>query len=258
MRGDDHSFPIGVQVARGRWTIRESLAGTQDRGVYRASGPALVAMALQVEPSARRDAWTSLSPPYPIAGIAQLLAIDEITFAPDELTYDVLVAAEPYGAPLTKYRPPRVRALGADLATIVARAHAAGYVMGSIRPECVYAEGDTCTGIVPFIERFHAIGRSPCFGVGPAYASMYMSPERARGTAITAASDVFCLCATLAYLFGGSPPFGDESLLAQLEAILAGQLRPMILPAIVRAGLEPDAHRRPSSAAIAAALARPS
>jgi hypothetical protein len=251
---DRDPFPIGAPIAHGRWTISEALAGSFERGVYRARGecPALVAIAGQVSPTARRDAWARFSLPQPVPGIAQLLAFEELVHRSG--TYDVLVEAEPRGAPLTARRPDRPYAVGASLAAIVARAHAVGYVVDSIRPEHVYAEGDLCTGIAPRAEPFHALGPALCSGGAPAYHTFYFSPEHVRCTEITAASDVFCLCATLAYLIDGEIPFPGDHPLDLFRDILAGRIRPMDLPPIVRAGLEPDPRRRPPSAAIAAAL----
>jgi serine/threonine protein kinase len=191
---------------------------------------------------------------FPVDGIARLLAITTVTERDSQAHFDALVEAEPAGAPLTARRVADPRAVGHGLASIVARAHAAGLILGGIRPELVYADGNVCTELAPRAETFHAAAPFPCYGVAPTFDSFYMSPEAFALRPTTTASDVFSLCATLVYLFDGVPPFEGRNVFEQAAAALHGEVRLVTVAPVIRAGLDPDPARRPDCRAIAEAL----
>lgn len=245
-------FPEGIRIADGRWTIVETLRGEPDRGMYRAAGdpPALVTMS---SPQQRPHAELRARLGHAVPGVAPLIAITTVTL--DGVDHDALVEREPDGEPLTRRRPADPRAVGRELAAIVARAHAAGHVLGGIRPELVYTDGARCTGVAPRAEPFWAGASERCYGVAPCFEQVYQSPEALALRPVTPASDVFSLCATLAYLLDGEPPFAGATLVDRLAAALRGAHRQLGGPAVLRAGLAADPERRPSAAAVAAALA---
>lgn len=89
----------------------------------------------------------------------------------------------------------------------------------------------------------------------PCFNEIYASPESLMLKPATPASDVFSLCATLAFLFTGKHPAAGETLLERIEAVLRGDLVTDGAPAIVREGLATDPNRRPTIDKLAAALA---
>jgi hypothetical protein len=246
-------FPVGASIAEGRWTITEALFGGPDRGLFRASGEAaaLVTMgAPQRRPRAELEARLAL----PVVGIAPLLAIT--TVIGEGVPYDVLVEREPPGEPVTRQRPASARAVGRELAEIVARAHASGVVLGALRPELVYSDGARCTGVAPRAETFLAGSAERSYGVPPCFDEVYLSPEALSLLPLTPASDVFSLCATLAYVLEGAPPFPGDTMLERMSAALRGAARAHALDPVIGEGLAADPSRRPTIDAIVAALSR--
>lgn len=105
--------------------------------------------------------------------------------------------------------PPRaVAAIGAQVASALAAAHAEGIVHCDVKPGNVLVTDDGIAKIADF-------GISRAEGVGPvadrgliAGTPAYLSPEVADGGRGEAASDVFSLGATLCLAVEGIPPFG--------------------------------------------------
>jgi hypothetical protein len=188
------------------------------------------------------------------AGITPLLGITSLRH--QGLRYDALVEVEPEGTPLTNGSVANPRGIARTLATIVADAHAAGHVLGGIRPELVYSDGQRCTAIAPRAEPFLARSTTREYGVPPCFVEIYLSPEALSLSPVTAASDVFSLCATLVYLFDGAPPFPGDTVLQRMGAALRGEVRPVAVELMVRAGLAVDPRERPEAHSIVAALAR--
>jgi hypothetical protein len=248
-------FPEGARIAGGRWTIIETLCGGPDRGMYRAvgDGPALVTLGA---PQRLPHAELSVRFGHAVDGVAPLAGIAAVTL--DGVDYDALIECEPRGEPVTRRRPADPRAVGRGLAAIVARAHAAGDVLGGIRPELVYAEAGRCTGLAPRAEPFLAGASERCDDLAPCFEQVYLSPEALVLRPVTAASDVFSLCATLAYLFDSEPPFPGDTVIERLRAAVRAEHRELDLPPAICAGLSADPARRPTAAAVAAALGAPS
>ena len=241
-----------VTVDNGRWTLTETLCGGPDRGMFRASGdvPALITIG---SPQRRSHVELARHFAYVIAGVTPFFTIQAVTI--EGVRYDALVEAEPAGAPITVKHPSDGRAVARGLVEIVARAHAVGQVLGGIRPELVYAEGAKCTGLAPRAEPFLAGASERSYGVPPSFDEVYLSPEAISLAAITPASDVFSLCATLVYVLEGEPPFPGESLMERVTAAMNGCPRPVAVAPAIIAGLEADPRKRPDVTAVLAALA---
>lgn len=234
--------------------IRDPLYGSPDRGIYRAvarAGSQRVLVTMATPQQAQRDALIARFA-YNIDGVAPF--VDIVSIAHELAPHDAMIEAEPSGVPITEARLTDPRRVARGLAAIVARAHVDGHVLGGVRPELVYSDGRSCTGIAPRAEPFLIGAKSPCHGVGPCFEDVYLSPECLSGLPTTMASDVFALCATLIYLFDGAPPFLGADLIERLTAAVHGAHRPTSAPAIVRAGLATVAAARPSAAQIREAL----
>ncbi|GGR34908.1 serine/threonine-protein kinase [Streptomyces netropsis] len=134
-----------------------------------------------------------------------------------------------------------VRILGAGLARALQAVHAAGIVHRDLKPSNVLITLDGPRVIDFGIARaLETVTDGGLTRTGAAVGSPgFMSPEQVRGAKVTAASDVFCLGAVLAYAATGRMPFGtaDSGVhallyrIAQEEPDLTGvpePLRPLI------------------------------
>ncbi|SPE54067.1 Serine/threonine-protein kinase AfsK [Streptomyces netropsis] len=134
-----------------------------------------------------------------------------------------------------------VRILGAGLARALQAVHAAGIVHRDLKPSNVLITLDGPRVIDFGIARaLETVTDNNLTRTGAAVGSPgFMSPEQVRGAKVTAASDVFCLGAVLAYAATGRMPFGtaDSGVhallyrIAQEEPDLTGvpePLRPLI------------------------------
>jgi serine/threonine protein kinase len=145
--------------------------------------------------------------------------------------------------------------LGLHLCSAVHYLHGNGYLHLDVKPDNVIVE----SGIAKLIDL--SLARSP--GVGPRGAGTpsYLSPEQARGTALSAASDVWGIGVTLYEAAIARSAFGpaDDREIAVLDAggylqlqRPAASLRrwrrtlPTELTAIVERCLDPDPSRRPT------------
>ncbi|WP_353508774.1 protein kinase [Intrasporangium sp.] len=143
--------------------------------------------------------------------------------------------------------------VGAEIASALSAAHAAGVVHRDIKPANILITEDGSAKITDFgISQVLGDARLTSTGMltgTPAY----LAPEVARGEPSSAASDVYSLGATLFAAVEGSPPFGtDENPMALLHRVAsdpptrpakAGALTPVLL-----AMLERDPSARPSMA----------
>jgi hypothetical protein len=188
-----------------------------------------------------------------VEGITPLL--DVTTVVIEGVPYDVLVEAEPEGAALTNFRMEDSAAVARGLAAHVARAHAAGRVLGGIRPELVYTDGYVCTGLAPRAEWFFMTAGGRCYGVPPCFDEVYLSPEMLSLAQPTPASDVFSLCATLAWILDGVPPFPGRTLIERLGAAMQGSPRRLDVDPVIVAGMRANPADRPQLSAIQAVLA---
>ncbi|MES5822279.1 protein kinase [Streptomyces sp. RG80] len=143
-----------------------------------------------------------------------------------------------------------VAAIGAALSEGLVAVHEAGVVHRDLKPSNILLSPKG-PRIIDFGIAW-ATGASTLTHVGTAVGSPgFLAPEQVRGAAVTPATDVFSLGATLAYASMGDSPFGHGSSEVMLyrvvheEAQLAGV--PDALAPLVRACLAKDPEERPST-----------
>ncbi|GDY29545.1 serine/threonine-protein kinase [Gandjariella thermophila] len=118
-------------------------------------------------------------------------------------------------------------AIGRQVASALAAAHAAGIVHRDIKPANILVNDSGIAKITDFgISR--AVGDSTVTKSGMlAGTPAYLAPEVARGQDPSPASDVFSLGATLYHVVEGRMPFGDsQNALALLYRVAAGEFEP--------------------------------
>jgi serine/threonine protein kinase len=157
--------------------------------------------------------------------------------------------------------PTRAAAIGAAVASALARAHERGIVHRDIKPGNILIDSGGTPKISDFgIARAHTDDQLTQTGFMTGTPG-YLSPELARGGNPTAASDVWALGATLYYAVEGQPPFESQANpLATLQAIARGDARPMEqagpLGGAIAAMMDHDPARRWDMAAASERLRR--
>ncbi|WP_433343261.1 protein kinase domain-containing protein [Streptomyces sp. CA-253872] len=143
-----------------------------------------------------------------------------------------------------------VAAVGAALSEGLVAVHEAGVVHRDLKPSNILLSPKG-PRIIDFGIAW-ATGASTLTHVGTAVGSPgFLAPEQVRGAAVTPATDVFALGATLSYAATGDSPFGQGSSEVMLyrvvheEAHLRGV--PDALAPLVRACLAKDPEERPST-----------
>ncbi|MGW1464597.1 serine/threonine-protein kinase [Streptomyces sp. NPDC002308] len=164
--------------------------------------------------------------------------------------------------PATQVRPlpvNSVRFLAAGLGRALTHIHAAGLVHRDLKPSNILLTVDGPRiidfGVARAVETVTDGGLT---STGAVIGSPgFMSPEQVRGEKVTAASDIFCVGAVLAYAATGVQPFGasDSGVHAIMFRIATNEPDLTALPAelgsLVRSCLHRDPHRRPTAAALA-------
>ncbi|MDN3355069.1 serine/threonine-protein kinase [Actinomadura sp. DC4] len=172
-------------------------------------------------------------------------------FVPSQSLAEVLRA----DGPLT---PQRTAEIGTQLLRGLRAAHLAGVLHRDVKPSNVLLAEDGRVVLGDF-GIATAKGGSTVTSSGVLIGSpSYMAPERARGSDVGPESDLWSLGATLYTAVEGRPPFGRDSAVATLAALVmddpdaperAGPLWPLI-----RGLLERDPARRPQVEAVASIL----
>lgn len=215
-------FPFASYLGD-RFEIRETLAGSPERGRYRG-----------YDWRTRRAVLVTLGPPQrddldavrrelslDVPGVAALLHVGGVENG--ESRYDALVEEEPAGEPWTSGDPV---ATGLELAATIREAHARGLVLGGVRPEVVYVDGDDrLGGVAPRCEPFLARATTRCHGVAPCFEHFFVSPEQLALQPKSPADDVFALAATIAMIEAVEHPF-EGSYADNAIAIATGRRRP--------------------------------
>jgi serine/threonine protein kinase len=143
-----------------------------------------------------------------------------------------------------------VAAVGAALSEGLVAVHEAGVVHRDLKPSNILLSPKG-PRIIDFGIAW-ATGASTLTHVGTAVGSPgFLAPEQVRGAAVTPATDVFSLGATLAYAATADSPFGHGSSEVMLYRVVheEAQLRgvPDALAPLVRACLAKDPEERPST-----------
>ncbi|MFT4288763.1 protein kinase domain-containing protein [Nocardioides sp.] len=175
-----------------------------------------------------------------------------------------LVGGQPLSAllrPGTGMDPGVVRDLLAQTGDALGAAHAAGIVHRDIKPANLIITGNRNVKITDFgISR--ALSGAAITGTGAVMGTpQYLSPEQARGDAVTPASDVYGLGVVAFECLAGRRPFEKETPVATALAHLHDPVPglPATVPAdlaavVTRALAKKPADRYPDGAAFAAAL----
>lgn len=153
-----------------------------------------------------------------------------------------------------------VAALGTQIASAIAVAHASGIVHRDIKPGNILITDSGIAKITDFgIAR--AVGDMTITQTGMfAGTPAYLAPEVARGSDPTSASDVFSFGATLYDAVEGGPPFPErQNQLALLRLVAEGVVQPPkqagALTALLMQLLRPEPADRPSMAQASRLLA---
>lgn len=255
-------FVVGGRVGKLGYVIEANLACEQgpEQGRFRgrepvAGRPVLITSRYQ-QPMPSGVAWADIRLRVP--GVADLLGFEDV--APD---FSIMVEVEPPGQPSHHVKLEgnlhSVAALGAELARIAGRAHAAALVLGDgLRPELIYVDNQrhpTLAGIAP---------RGPAFLLSPGrtmghvawvFPEVYAPPDSTEGKP---PGDVFAVCAILYRWFVGRHYAPMETIPGEMAYIYRGDYDLSALPTglreVVASGLRLNPAERASLQDIEAGL----
>ncbi len=229
-------FPLGAHTADGRFTVLWHVLGSPENGIYTAGDTRGLS-------DARYLATLGTRQTVPYDEVRRALALDTPGLAPlayvgpletgeYPLAIDALIEPMPDGARSHEWMPapwslPAALTLGIAVARVLAEARRRGLALAGLRPQTVWVAGPPdhprLTALTPRAERFWQTATRLDYGVPPAYDDLYAAPEWLGGHEPDAASDVFSLCATLAWWLTGAHPFEGRNLMEQADAVLAGR-----------------------------------
>ena len=231
------------RVIANRYALKTALGRTQLGTVWRAEdtllGRAVVARELALPPwladeerratqaSVLREAGAVARLNHPgVVTVFDVVADHDGIFIVTELVQaptlaDLVLAKGPL--------PPRsVAEIGAEVASVLEAAHAAGIVHRDVKPANVMVQRDG--GV-----RLSGFGVTPLQGVPQLAATAlalgspsYVAPEQARGTPSGPPADVWALGATMYFAVEGEPPFDRGTLVRTLAAVVGEDPRPML------------------------------
>lgn len=223
--------------------MRVCLAGTESEGLFRADG-------------LLETVGTRLTEPVPgfgaIPGVAELV----------EEGPNRILEREPAGVPmssLTDIDWVDAALVAADVAEVLATVHREGRALGGLRPELIYAqqgEALVFTGLTPRPALFFARLDHGSVGVAPAFPTVWMAPEIARGAPLAPPADVYVLGAILQRWIMDEHPFAGVTQTEQMMAIAMNRRAPYSGPTPLGDIID-DATSlgvRPSAAQVAARL----
>lgn len=153
-----------------------------------------------------------------------------------------------------------VARIGAEVASALAAAHAAGIVHRDVKPGNVLIAEDGSAKITDF-GISHALDDITLTSTGMVTGTpAYLAPEVARGVDSGFAADVFSLGSTLYLAVAGTPPFGtDSNPMAMLHKVASGRISHPLgagpVTSLIMRMLEADPARRPPMVDVARDLA---
>ncbi|MET8880173.1 PQQ-binding-like beta-propeller repeat protein [Streptomyces rubiginosohelvolus] len=151
-----------------------------------------------------------------------------------------------------------LRILGAGIAEILSRVHAAGSVLQGLAPGTVLLAADG-----PRLTAFGPLGAAASAEAGPggqlSVRLGYLTPEQIEGKEVSAASDLFVLGLLLAYAATGTTPFTDGPAEEATRRIAEDEPElgavPEELRELIANCLAKDPDQRPTAGTVAAELA---
>ncbi|MFI1781099.1 outer membrane protein assembly factor BamB family protein [Streptomyces rubiginosohelvolus] len=151
-----------------------------------------------------------------------------------------------------------MRILGAGIAEILSRVHAAGSVLQGLAPGTVLLAADG-----PRLTAFGPLGAAASAEAGPggqlSVRLGYLTPEQIEGKEVSAASDLFVLGLLLAYAATGTTPFTDGPAEEATRRIAEDEPElgavPEELRELIANCLAKDPDQRPTAGTVAAELA---
>jgi hypothetical protein len=245
-------------LAQGRFLAEGPLPGSQgnslDLGLDRDTGEPVIITKLFVADSEAIPARAELALAH--AGVAPLLYLGRERL--DEGLANVLVEALPRASRSDHSVPlavSRAIALADRIAAILETVHATNRCIVGLRPELTFVDPADRVTLAPRGDLLRNLSwpEGPAIeGQLPPFAETYLALEVLMGAQPSPASDVYSLCAMLAYWVQGRHPFVRGSAMAQLQAMMNESpdcdSLPEPLSAVIARGLSPDAQRRPTVA----------
>ena len=181
-----------------------------------------------------------------------VVGVYDIVDGPDQIYIVMELVDAPSLAELVRQRgplPPRAAArIGSEVLDALGAAHAQGIVHRDVKPANVLVPVGGRARLTDFGIASIADDAGATTTLGLIGSPSYMSPEQAMNEAVSAASDLWSLGATLYYAVEGEPPFGRGEAIPTLTAIVSDDYRPMhragaLAPVLASLLVKVPAHR---------------